>query len=131
MNEKLTSLFAACAVTLAVFAATAPASAGQRPITITAPAADIPVRYVSYRDLNLAKASDELILVKRVRFAAKDVCFESVTFDSALGTASAACRAQAWSGAEPQIDRAVARARDIAANGWSSIAPVAIAISVR
>lgn len=137
MSEKFTSLLAACAVTLVVFAATSPAVAKDRPIVVTATAITtpteerIPVRLVSYRDLNLAKVEDEKTLVQRVRFAAKDVCTESVPAGLPLQLAFNMCRGTAWNGARPQIDRAVARAREIAANGWSAIAPVAITISVR
>jgi UrcA family protein len=131
MSEKFASLLVACAVTAAIFTASAPATARQSPITVIATAQDVPVRYVSYRDLNLAKPEGERILVKRVRVAAKDVCVESVRFDTAFGTETVSCRSQAWHGAKPQIDRAVTRAREIAANGWSAIAPVAIAISIR
>lgn len=131
MSEKFTSLLAAFAVTFVVFAATAPANAKDRPITVTATEERVPVRIVSYRDLNLARSGDEQILVKRVRYAAKDVCSESVPSDPFYSTMALSCRSEAWQGAKPQIKRAVARARDIAANGWSAIAPVAITISVR
>ena len=131
MSEKITSLLAACAVTFVVFAATTPAAAQQRPIVVTAVETDIPVRYVSYRDLNLARTGDEQTLVKRVRLAASDVCTESVSNLATPGFEYISCRSHAWRGARPQIDRAVLRARQIAANGWSAIAPVAIGISVR
>ena len=39
-----------------------------------------------------------------------------------------ACRRGALASANPQIRRAVQRATEIAANGYSAIAPVAIAI---
>jgi len=129
MSEKLTSLLAACAVTLAVFTATAPAMAKSQPIVVTAIPEDVPVRFVSYGDLNLAKATDEKMLVRRVRSATDDVCTESVPDGTAITSAFLSCRAHAWQGARPQIDRAVTRAREIAANGWSTIAPVAISIS--
>ena len=131
MSEKFTSLLAACAVTCATFAATAPANAKDRSVTVTATEERVPVRFVSYRDLNLAKSDDEQILIRRVRYAAKDVCFESAPFDNFFSSLSLNCRADAWQGARPQIARAVERARDIANNGWSAIAPVAITISVR
>lgn len=131
MSDKLTSLLSACAITVALFAATAPAGAKDGPIVVTAPEESVPVRHVSYRDLNLARADHERVLVKRVRSAAKAVCFDSMP--GALGHEAeyVGCRTQAWNGASPQIDRAVARARDIAANGWSAIAPVAITISAQ
>jgi UrcA family protein len=131
MSEKFASLLAACAVTVAIFAAASPASAQSRPIVVTGVESDIPVRYVSYRDLDLARSADERTLVKRVRVAATDVCAESVSLLAAPGYEYITCRSHAWRGARPQIDRAVLRARQIAANGWSAIAPVAISISVR
>ena len=47
MSEKITSLLAACAVTLAVFSATAPAMAKSSPIVVTATTTDAPVRHIS------------------------------------------------------------------------------------
>lgn len=131
MSEKFTSLIAAIATTLTIFIATAPAGAQERPITVIATEERVPVRYVSYRDLNLARAEDEKILVGRVRLAARDVCRESVPYSSADFALSLGCRSEAWQGARPQIDLAVTRAREIAATGFSAIAPVAISISVR
>ena len=131
MSEKLTSLLAACAVTAVVFAATSPAIAKDRTIIVTATGESIPVRLVSYRDLNLAKAEGEETLVKRVRHAVKDVCIESSPGGLYFESTSLACREVAWDGARPQIDRAVTRAKEIAMNGWSAIAPVAITIGVR
>lgn len=131
MSEKFTSLLAAFAVTFAVFAATAPASARDRSVTVTATEERVPVRFVSYRDLNLVNGKDERILVRRVRYAAKDVCVETAPSEPFHSTMFLSCRAEAWQGARPQIERAVERAKDIAANGWSAIAPVAITISVR
>ena len=131
MSEKLTSLLAACAATFVVFAATSPAVAQDRAIVVVAAEEEVPVRYVSYRDLNLTKAEDEQVLVKRVRYAAKSVCRESVPEGFHFQGANRMCRSNAWNGASPQIDRAVTRAREIATNGFSAIAPVAISISIR
>jgi UrcA family protein len=129
MSEKLTSLLAACAVTLIGLAIAAPAVAG--PVVVTATSQDIPVRYVTYRDLNLTNPAGASKLVSRVKHAVNDVCFESVGEDYTRRFAQRDCREVTWQGAQPQIDRAIQRATDIAANGWSAIAPVAISISVR
>lgn len=131
MSEKFTALLAAFATTFVVFAATAPAIAKDRAITVVATEERVPVRFVSYRDLDLAKSEDEQILVKRVRHAARNVCVESAPEDPFTSSMFLTCRSSAWQGARPQIVRAVTRAREIAANGWSAIAPVAITISVR
>lgn len=135
MSEKLTSLLAACAITALGLALAAPAVAAPSPVVVTATSEDIPVRYVSYRDLNLAQADGEKRLVRRVSSAVKSVCIESSGGDPAPRAALNRlkmndCRDYAWAGAQPQIERAVQRAREIAQNGWSSIAPVAISISV-
>jgi UrcA family protein len=132
MSDKLTSLLAACAVTALGLAIAAPAVAAPSPVVVTGRVIDnIPIRYVSYRDLNLAQDEGQLTLVSRVKYAVKDVCAESMAGDTFLRVAMSDCRGESWQRAEPQINRAVQRARDIAANGWSSIAPVAITISVQ
>ena len=130
MSHKFTSLLAACAATLVVFGATSPALASEQ-IVVTATEEEVPVRLVSYLDLDLVKAADERTLVRRVRHAAKDVCTESVDGGFYYQRTFIACRSNALTGAKPQIERAVTRARDIAANGFSAIAPVAISISAR
>ncbi len=131
MSKQSTSLIAAIATTIAISAAAAPTSAQARPITVVATEERVPVRFVSYRDLKLAESADEQILVDRVRHAARDVCRESVPYNASNAILNLSCRSEAWQGARPQIARAVTRAREIAANGFSAIAPVAISISVR
>jgi UrcA family protein len=135
MFERSIPMLAACAVTAAGLAIAAPAVAKQEPVVVTATAKDIPIRYVSYRDLNLARFEDEQRLLKRVKYAVKDVCIESsggeaVPRDSSNRLIMNHCRGHAWAGAQPQVNRAVQRAREIAYNGFSTIAPVAISISV-
>ena len=123
---------AACAsgtVAFAALAAATPVVGQNDPVTITAPKAaeeEVPTRRVSYRDLNLASMEGERILVRRVKVAVREVC----PFNSGSGRIDRECRDFAWNGAKPQIDRAVLRARQIAATGTSNIAPVAIAIMV-
>ena len=128
MSEKFTSLLAACALTFVVFAASSPAFAKQ-PITVTAQANV--TRYVSFRDLNLVSRADEKVLVHRVSIATRDVCDQAVMREPVNLSAYMGCRAGAWQEAQPQIERAVTRAREIAVNGFSAIAPVAIAIGAR
>ena len=82
-------------------------------MTVTATSEDVPVRYVTYRDLNLVLAADEQRLVRRVRYAAKEVCTESVQGELSYTTVFMKCRSNAWQGAAPQIERAVTRARDM------------------
>ena len=131
MSEKLTSLLAACAVTALGLALAAPAVAAPSSVVVTATSEEIPIRYVTYRDLNLTNELGAQTLFKRVKHAVNDVCIESVGYDMTRKFDQGTCRTNSWAGARPQMDRAIQRARDIAANGWSSIAPVAISISVQ
>jgi len=126
-------LFVAALSTAAIFAATASAQPPRdKDVVVTGAESDAVVREVPYSDLNLAAAPGETALVKRVRFAVNDVCLEAVGGHSGyLHESSVNCKTASWAGAAPQIDRAVQRARDIAANGWSAIAPVAITISAQ
>ena len=128
--EKLISLLAACALVAGGVAMVAPAVAKDKPVVVTAPPTDVPTRYVSYRDLDLRNSGDEKILVKRVGSAVRMVCSESLG-PTPHFYANVGCRRDSWSRARPQIERAVQRSRDIASMGWSSIAPVAITISVQ
>jgi UrcA family protein len=109
------------------------ASAARRPIVVTAPAQDLVVRRVSYADLNLASFTGEKILNRRVGSAVGDLCNESTGGDtrSLHGTVNMMrCSKQAWTGARPQIARAIQRAREIASTGSSTIAATAITISL-
>jgi UrcA family protein len=130
IGEKALSALAACAVALCGVAIAAPGIAKERrPIVVTGPSKDeLPTRRVSYRDLNLATSYGERTLHRRVGYAVKDVCIESVGGSATFHEASR-CRIFAWGGARPQIARAVQRAREIAQFGTSSIPAVAISIS--
>ena len=125
------SFAAACAITAGGFAIASPAfSQGREVIVKAAPKDDIPRRYVTYSDLNLVHPAGLKTLNRRVNSAVRDVCRESVgpnaDFYLEMG-----CRSFAWDGARPQIDRAVMRARQIAENGYSTIAPVKISLAVQ
>lgn len=127
-NKQLIAL-STCAVALASLANAAPAAARANPVVITGsrPDPDELVKRVSYRDLQLMNASDQLTLIHRVDVAVRSVCpvnFGSV--NTSLG--DRACRTASWKLAQPQIDMAVLRAKEIAMNGSSLIAPTAIAI---
>jgi UrcA family protein len=132
LSDKMISLLAACAVTITGLAIAVPAVAREpKPVVVTGPAPDANLirRYVSYRDLNLATAMGKKVLVKRVGVAVREVCDEA-TEQSARISDLARCSSASWRDARPQIDRAVLRARQIATNGWSAIAPVTITLSI-
>ena len=84
---------------------------------------------VSYADLNLASTDGVKRLNYRVGSAVRHVCAPLDGRDTF--SAYGGCKSYAWNGAKPQMDLAVQRAQQIAQNGVSSIAPVAILISVR
>lgn len=129
---KSLSMVAAVALTGTGLLAMTPADAKARnnPVTIYGHRSDTdaPTRRVSYADLNLATLAGEKTLNKRVGGAVKQVCAEAVP--SGNFNEEFLCSSFAWSGARPQITRAVMRAREIASTGTSSIMPVAITLSV-
>lgn len=86
---------------------------------------NIPTERVFIGDLNLASAAGEKTLNSRVRGAVRRVCVDQPASHPYLN-----CEHYAWGEARPQMKRAVARAREIAATGTSSIAPVAIVIAI-
>ncbi|HVM39112.1 MAG TPA: UrcA family protein [Sphingomicrobium sp.] len=85
----------------------------------------VPSERVFFGDLNLASVAGENTLNSRVRGAVRRVC----QAHSGDALPHMACRSFAWRGAKPQIERALTRARDIAARGTSAIPPVAILIA--
>ena len=118
------ALTAAVAVGVAAFPVHA---AGPRAVVVIANPDDYVTRHVSYADLNLASAPGERTLNRRVGSAVSDVCSEAVG-GSSTGLQYRDCTIGAWGRARPQVSLAVQRARDIAANGSSLIAAVAITI---
>ena len=95
------------------------------PIVVTG-TSDMIVARISHRDLNLASADGERALAHRVKGAIGRVCAEAADLAQHVP-----CRWETWSDTRPQIARAVARARDIAATGTSAIPAVAITIHFR
>lgn len=108
-----------------------PAAAQSDEIEVSAPREDpnVLLAYVSYDDLDLTSERGESRLVTRVRKATREVCPPAYTTQMAYAH-TARCKRIAWSGAEPQIDLAVERARQIAATGHSDIPPVRISLMV-
>lgn len=126
---KLCVAGAITAVLMLGTASVAIARPAHNKITVVAPTVDpdaLTTR-VSYADLNLASVAGEKILNRRVGSAVHTVC---APMDNALFRFEhSACTSIAWNGARPQMSLAVARAREIAATGSSTIAAVAITIS--
>lgn len=130
--RKGTGIFVASAAMLMAMPAAVPASAaGPKSVVVTGTSDELVTRQVRYRDLDITSAQGERELIERVHFAVNSVCHEAVGGRVGYLRQTMSCQARSWSSAQPQIERAVERARDIAANGWSAIAPVAITIGVR
>lgn len=120
---------AAVAVCLGGLTVMAPSVAAKsRTVVVQARSYDMPVRHVSYADLNLLTATGERTLTHRVGGAVRDVCADW-TDTTRLDYSNAICTRAAWDGARPQMDRAIQRAREIALNGQSTIAPVGIEVA--
>lgn len=122
-----------CGATLiaavAVGSATFPLhGATPRGLVVVAHPEDYVTRHVSYADLNLASAPGERALNRRVGTAVANVCAEAVagTFTS---FEYRDCESGAWGRARPQVSLAVQRAHEIASNGSSVIAAVAITVA--
>jgi UrcA family protein len=130
---KAFSSCAATAVTAIGLLAATPAASKGAPVFVTAPT-DTVSRHVSYADLNLASVAGESMLNRRVGSAVTDLCLDATGGNDGspnFKLSMIRCDRAAWNGAQPQIDRAVRRARDIATTGFSSIAAAAITISLR
>jgi UrcA family protein len=115
----------------ALSVAATPAWARPREVVVTGTSSEIVARQVHFLDLNLASADGVNRLANRVHAAVNSLCLDAVGGRLGYTRAITGCQSQSWEGAQPQIERAVERAREIVANGWSAIAPVAITISVQ
>lgn len=111
---------------LLVTAATAQA-AQERPVVVYADR-HVNIERVPYGDLNLAASADRKSLYGRVGSAVRNVC----NFDSSGIVADyRTCASLAWADARPQINKALARADQMAALGQPAFAAGAITISGR
>ena len=131
--SKLISISAAIMLTSGVFVLVAPPAFGKvRPVVVVANP-NIVIRQISFADLNLASASGELTLQRRVGGAVSSLCEEATggrdgNYMTVLSAGK--CRQSAWTQARPQIALATQRARDIASTGVSPIAAAAIMINL-
>ena len=119
---------------VAVVGLCATAAVGQTPSTHkTSPVfvvgGEVASRHVSFADLNLAGASDRKVLVHRVEAAVSDACDEALG-PSANYYAEVGCWKSTWSKTQPQVARAVRRAREIAATGADLSAAAVITVQV-
>ena len=122
-NAFVLSVFAVGTV---FFASTALAKS--QPVIVTAHNIDVPQERVTYRDLNLMTHEGIGILRARITRASVNVCVG--TDFTPQEPVVQSCAKHASQNAEPQMQTAIERAREIALTGHSSIAAAAITIAV-
>ena len=130
--RKLLAMGSSIALTLGGLVLIAPPASARAPILVVAPA-EIVSRHITYADLNLASAAGERTLNGRVHAAVNSLCIEALGEPDGNFTITLEgrrCTNSAWGQARPQIDRAVGRARDMAATGTSTIPAAAITIVI-
>ena len=132
--SRLLTTRATTAITVAGLVLLAPPASGKSPILVVGPnPEDVVSRHISYADLNLASAAGERALDGRVGTAVSSLCSEATGGDNGSLTGKLLthrCSNFAWDQARPQISLAVQRAHEFASTGTSSIAAVAITVSL-
>jgi UrcA family protein len=115
-------------VTASLLVGATTTQAQDRPVVVYGESQQVHIERVPYGDLNLAASADRKTLYGRVGSAVRNVC----NFD-AIGIASdyRTCAGMSWKDARPQIEAALAKADQLAANGQSSVVAGAITISSR
>ena len=106
-------------------------AAQENPVVVRAePQEGVRSERVPYADLNLAEQSDQKRLNLRVTGAVQRVCLFENSRKGLQDRGYYRCSDDAWDGANPQIAQAVARAKEIALTGHSSIPVAAITIRI-
>lgn len=117
-------------VTASLLVAAAASAAQETPVVIYGEPENVRTERVTYADLNLIDQGDQRKLNLRVTGAVKRVCLYENSRSGLQDLGYYNCAGNARDGAEPQIARAIQRARDIAMTGQSSIAASAITINL-
>ena len=115
---------------IAALAPIQPAAAQEKPVFVYGEPQNVRVEYVRFADLDLKANAGARKLERRVGAAVERVC----QFDEGLRLQPNdyfGCASESWAKAQPQIDRAVARAQALAMGDKSADIATAIAISVR
>ena len=132
MFTRLSKIAAVLSGVAASLVTTVPANAQGRPVVVYGQENEyIPTEHVSFADLNLASRGGERMLQARVSKAVDRVCQYNGGGIGLIDNGYVNCAFGAWKDARPQMALAIARARDIALNGRSSIAAAAITITAR
>jgi UrcA family protein len=117
-------------VTASLLVAASASAAQESPVVVYGESENVRTERVTYADLDLAQSKGAKKLERRVMGAVKRVCLFENSRIGLQDHGYYACAGEAWDGATPQIAQAVARAREIALTGRSSIAATAITISL-
>ena len=127
-NARITAAVLSGVTASLLVGATTTQAAQERPVVVYGESQAVHSERVPYGDLNLAASSDRKTLYSRVGKAVRNVCnFDSVGIAADYRT----CAGLAWSDARPQIEAALGRSGQLAANGQSSTAAGAIIVSAR
>ena len=119
-------------VTASLLVASAAFAAVQdKPVVVYAgPNENVRTEHVSYADLDLSQHKDAKKLNLRVAGAVTRVCLFENSRPGLQDHGYYNCADDAWGQARPQIAQAVDRAKQLAMNGKTEIAEVAISINV-
>lgn len=117
---------AVCVSGLAVTAAAGPAQAQDATVR-AAVSEEVPQVKVNIADLQLASATGQKRMNRRVAFAVSKVC--NPQYEGALSRGYTRCLETAWNGARPQMARAIEAAQRYAAAGGTDVAVAAISVS--
>lgn len=118
--------FAMCGASLVASVAVAGTPAD---LIVVAKPQNLVERRIPYADLNLAAASAERTLERRIGRAVGSLCDEAVA-DDRTTLEYRECERQAWRGARPQMLLAVQRAHEVAAAGTSRIDATSVTIAL-
>lgn len=125
MTKLIQTIGAAVTATFGFAAVQSAAAQGQ--VVVYGEPEPAATRHVSYVDLDLATNNGERKLIRRVRAAVNQVCAEELG-PSAIHYVRTSCRNLTWDETEPQLGRAMSRARQRAAINGSPIAATAIIV---
>ena len=129
LNRSTAAVLSGVAASLLI-ATAASAAQPEKPVVVYGePQENVRSERVTYADVDLATATGERTLVRRVSGAVKRVCLYEPGLAEAMDRGYRVCADGAWDGARPQIAQAVTRAKEIAMTGKSSIAATAIRIA--
>jgi UrcA family protein len=115
---------------MAAIAPLQPASAQDRPVFVYGEPENIRVEHVKFADIDLATKAGTRKLRSRVGRAVQRVCVYEPEIRPQPSDYQA-CATDSWGKAQPQIDRAVARAQALALNGQPATISTTIVVAAQ